>query len=163
MRWVVLSLALLFPSMGAAADLEVIKAEAAACREYIAEIGLDWPIAPWNCRDEPARSLSEALRYDLEFSKGRDPMGQNSPACRPLIEAGLETCDYHVRIVLVGFLAMYGVDLFPRSDQYGEYGPGATGYSGTAEQNGILIKAVRRNANLFSDGDLSNEEVQIWH
>ena len=162
MRWVVLFLLLAFPNFGAAEDLAGIKQEATECRQYITEIGLEWPVAPWNCREEPARSLSQALQYDLEFFGGRDQIGQNSPACQPLIKVGLENCDYTVRLVLAGFLAMYGVDLFPTSDQFGESGPGSSGYYGTAEQNGILIEAVRRNAELLADGDLTAEEVLVW-
>jgi len=164
MRWVaLLFLSLLMsPSLGQAQDLENIKREAAACRQYLAEIGLDSPIAPWDCREETANSLSQAIRYDLEFSGGREQMGQNSPACKALIKAGLATCDYNVRITLVGFLTMYGVDLFPSNDTSYESGPGSTAYSGTADQNAVLIDAVRRNAKLFADGDLTAEEVSMW-
>jgi hypothetical protein len=163
MRWVALFFATMLPNLGLAQDLESIKVEAAACRQYIADIGLDWPIAPWDCREEPAVSLSQALQYDLEFSGGRAPVGQNTPACDPLIDAGFPTCDYNVRITLAQFLSMYGVELFPsRTRPHGQSGPGDTAYYGTGDQNAVLMGAIKRNAALFADGDLTAAEVALW-
>lgn len=168
MRWVVLLFLLAFPCVGQAQDqdLEVIKQKAAQCRQYIVDIGLDvdWQIPPMDCREEPAESLMQALQYGREFwADGRveDYNGAHNPACDLLVRAGLRHCNYHIRGLLVDFLTMYGVNLFPAEpDEW--IRPGASNYSGQADENEVLMKAVRRNARLFADGDLTREEVTRW-
>jgi len=167
MRWVVLFFLALLSLPAQAQNFEQVAVKAAECRQYLTDRGLlgdEFKLPPWDCREEPARSLSQALQYGLEFWGEDHPgyeLGADNPACRPLLSAGLSDCNYNVRGVLVGFLAMYGVDLFPWTYD-DRMGPADTAYSGKGDENEMLIAAVKRNADLFADGDLTAEEVQQW-
>jgi hypothetical protein len=168
MRLVVLFILALFAVPAQAQDFDRVATKAAECRQYLTELGLlgdQFKLPPWDCREEPAKSLSQALQYGLEFWGEDNPgyaLGVNSSACTPLIKAGLSDCNYNMRLVLVGFLAMYGVHLFPLSDNDKNDAPGDTSYSGKGNENAVLIATVRKNVGLFSDGDLTAEEVQLW-
>lgn len=161
MRWIVLFIvSQLLAGQAQAQDLQVIQAEAAQCREDIGDL-FDGSI-PWDCQEEPAQTLTEAIRLDAEFlGKKRSSDGAHNPACDALIQAGLHECSYSVRVILAQFLAMYGVDLFPSEDDF-FVSPGRTTYSGKGEENAVLIKSVKRNSALFADGDLTAAEVAEW-
>ncbi len=144
-----------------AQSLDDIVQKAAECREY-SEQRLGWTIPPWDCRQEPALSLSKALEYNAEFMGASDDnKGLDNPACVSLLRVGFPTCSFNVRLILVQFLSLYGVDLFP-AENVDFFSPSPTSYSGKAEENSVLIIAIERNAHLFTDGDLTAEEVQQW-
>ncbi len=154
-----LSFFILTASTANAQDYNAVAEEAAACRSRIAETGLH---APWNCHDPLPTTLREAIQYQMEYLPADNigyTTGHDNPACDALVRAGFAPCNFNTRGVLAGFLAMYGKDLFPTDYNFG---PGGTAYYGTAEQNLALIAAIERNAALFSDGDLTAEEVQLW-
>lgn len=95
--------------------------------------------------------------------------GQNHQAdaetCVALASVGV-ACDYNARIAFSMFLTVNGKGLFPYSGRTNPYcGPHAPGepddcFIGHGRQNAMLREAVLRNASLFSDGDLTAEEVR---
>jgi len=162
MRWI---LSLIFFSFSAAVlaqDYDKVAEQAAECRQDLTEIGLlggdkKWKLPPWECQNPVPRTLTEAVQADLDFHGGDHPgyhTGQGGVVCTPLTAVGM-ACNYGLRGVLTSFVAVYGQTLFP--SQYGDW-PN-DGYHGTAQQNEELARALRRNAPLLADGELTAEEV----
>ena len=137
---------------------------ATACRERDTALGIDWRPHSWDCRIEPARTLSQALRYQEELFGIDDVsyrVGINSPVCQTLRASGMVECNYMVHHTLVGFLTMYGVDMFPVSSRY-RVRPADTQYTGYGSDSDTLIRAIVYNQDLFADGELTREEIKQW-
>ena len=129
----------------------------------------------WYMRDPKPTTLSEALAVEKVFL-GNDNSGYRMPAnaetCSLFKKVGLP-CDYNTRCTVSMFLTVNGKGLFPAKgktnpyvfDDKGEVWPSSHNepddvYIGTATQGKILIDAVRRNAALFKNGDLTAEDVR---
>lgn len=145
-------------------EMAKIAEQASACRQYIQERHPDWEVPVWQCREDAATTLTQALFYREQFLGSDNPgysMGVYNPACEALRNAGFPECNFNVRGTLVQFLALYGVDLFPWEGDPWPW-PGGTSYSGKAEENLELAQQIDRNAALFADGELAADEVQNW-
>lgn len=165
MRRIALCLALVLTSPDVSAQpTRDIATLAKECRAHEIALSIDWRPHPWDCREEPARTLSQALRYQEE-SFGSDDVvyrvGVDSFVCQTLRAIGMAECSYIVHHTLVGFLAMYGVELFPVSDSY-HLRPADNQYRGYGPDVDVLIRAIRHNQDLFADGELTHEEVKQW-
>jgi len=129
---------------------------------------------PWYMNGERPATLSEALSKEKEYL-GEDNPGYTVLAgvsiCDAFVEVGL-SCDYNTRLTLSNFLTACEKGLFPATartnpfcspnDSYVKQFDDC--YIGTAQQNLMLLDAIRRNAGLFKNGDLTAEDVRAkWH
>ncbi|HYF10356.1 MAG TPA: hypothetical protein VD967_02010 [Candidatus Paceibacterota bacterium] len=176
MRWYVLFGTLLAVLLGAhpasAQDYALLAQKAKECRENLARIGLlkERPTVPWECREEPVRTLKQAFSAELAFLGPDNPGYKKSggKVCIVLKKVGLP-CTYNHRSTLAEFLAVYGKPLFPRDGGTNPYVSASIPtrwpddvYIGTAKQNAMLMEAVGKNSHLFKNGDLRAEDVPRW-
>ncbi len=125
---------------------------------------------PWYL-DHPHQvtTLQQAIADERAYMRSANPSGGHRQAdaetCAALASVGV-ACDYSARIAFSMFLTVNGKGLFPYSGRTNPYcGPHTSGepddcFIGHGRQNAMLREAVLRNASLFSDGELTAEEVR---
>jgi len=133
-------------------------------------------LEPWYERGLNPKSLKEAIEAEKSFLGASNPFWKGHPAnpatCNALKDVGL-TCDYNTRVTLSTFLTVNGKGLFPAMGKTNPYVFDDNGklwedrsdrpddvYIGAAVQNPMLAAAVRKNANLFKNGDITADDVQ---
>ncbi|MEI6479387.1 MAG: hypothetical protein WCO21_00965 [bacterium] len=126
---------------------------------------------PWYRGKNPPVTFSAALSADREFlgvnHRGWRMRASNAMLCGAMESVGLP-CDFNTRFSLSLFLTVNGKGLFPASGRtnpyFSEYRSSDPlpndGYIGLPRQNEILAAAIRRNAHLFKNGDLSAKAVR---
>lgn len=119
--------------------------------------------------EKPAPStLQQALVAERDMV-GEKNIGWTMPGsgdvCTALKSVGLP-CNYNTRMTLSLFLTLNGKGLFSAAGGTNPYHKEADkgsiddGFVGQPKQNAMLAAAIRKNAKLFSKGDLTAEAVR---
>ena len=125
---------------------------------------------PWYEKDPKPATLRAAFAEDMRFLGADNPgyrMVAGGALCEALRKVKLP-CDYNARSSLSMFLAVNGKGLFPAAGGTNPYHnpPKAgdprpdDGYIGRSVQNKMMLEALRRNAHLFKNGDLTASAVK---
>ncbi len=115
-------------------------------------------------------TLSDAIRAEKAFLGPNNrawSMRGDTKVCAAL-EAVKLPCDYNTRCVLSHFLTLNGKGLFPASGRTNPYfsehrpddGFPDDYFIGQSAQNAMLAAAIRRNAKLFVNGDITAKSVR---